>query len=225
MATAVKQPATPTTNDKLQIVKQALAGHDWDYIVAANPHLTADQIAAVLDSAGGRGQRDPTTVQHTATLLTQTLQQEHSLPPAALPNAPITPTATDTVTDLLTAGHRSNAKRIQTLASKITTDLDKLRTALAAQDAKDRQKAAAEAARKAALAEVCRLEKELKQAKERLRNPTTAPPPSPPASTGNGQATTPPAMIRTWARDQGMACPTKGRIPTSIADAYRAAHP
>jgi hypothetical protein len=33
------------------------------------------------------------------------------------------------------------------------------------------------------------------------------------------------ARIRAWAQDQGLAIASRGRIPTSITDAYRAANP
>jgi len=37
--------------------------------------------------------------------------------------------------------------------------------------------------------------------------------------------TAPNAQIRTWAKGQGMAVASRGRIPTSVVDAYQAANP
>lgn len=140
-------------------------------------------------------------------------------PPSTAPN-PAHAAAVDQIQTLLDNAQDATSKRIQTLATKITADVGKLRTLIDTERAKaaEREKKAAE--KEAARAEVARLQRELADAKAALTKTSGADSGSRPAG-----ARSETARIRDWARGQGMDLPDRGRLPANVRDAYAAAHP
>lgn len=110
------------------------------------------------------------------------LRRDFPAPPTAVPAEP-TPGQVDPIGRLLSQGAKHRTKRAQNLAAKITADVDRLRGLLAVTaeaEALRREKAEAKAA---ALAEVKRLEAQLRMAKDKLRAGKTRPP-APTTATG-----------------------------------------
>jgi hypothetical protein len=84
-----------------------------------------------------------------------------------------------------------------------------------------RQRVKNEAAEKQVRDRIAALEKEMAAAQEQLREIR------PSKATGRRPATTDgptPKEIRAWAAEQGIECPTRGRVPNTVTDAYRDAH-
>jgi len=119
-----------------------------------------------------------------------------------LTQAPRTPEAM-TIDELLAAAEGHELQKIRLAGVRIRASIGQLRNDLAA-----------DTARSQAQAEVKRLRAELAAAEAKLRGavqPTsTAANPEYPAA-------------RAWARDNGIDCPAKGRVPRAVMDAWKAA--
>lgn len=105
---------------------------------------------------------------------------------------------------------RNLAQRIRNQLADLQVLLDKERMAAAAEE-----KAAEEKAQ--ARAEVERLERQLREAKAKLTGKAATT-----AAASDGGPTS--KEIRAWARENGVHCPATGIVPTSVRDAYTAAH-
>lgn len=115
---------------------------------------------------------------------------------------------------LLAAAKQSPSKRIQAAAQKAQDAIAKVRALVDAEEAKVAEHAKADAAKRAARSEVERLERQLAQAKAKLRGPSSKP---------TSSAGTPAKIIRAWAADNGVTCPAVGRVPAVVVEAYESA--
>lgn len=117
------------------------------------------------------------------------------------------PTKTvDSIANLIANGTASTRGRTRKKAERAQALIDELRDILNAECAEDERR---EKARK----EIERLERALAEAKATLRGPT---------SIAVDQSVTA-AELREWAKVNGVDCPTVGRIPASVREAYEAA--
>lgn len=128
-------------------------------------------------------------------------------PPAAEPMSPERVTLAP-IGLLLEEASSHSSKRVQSLATRIEADLDKLRELIKSLADSEARKQAEKAAKEAARAEVARLEQQLAAAKAKLRKPA--------ASSSDGPSK------RTWSGDP-LVC-RKGCGKTSPNPQGRAAH-
>jgi hypothetical protein len=110
----------------------------------------------------------------------------------------------DPMIAVLDAADESARAATRRKAEKVRTLLSELRSAVAAERAEDQQKVEA---RK----EIERLQLELVKAKARLRSGSTT-------LTVAGSVSA--AELRKWAQSQGIACPSTGRVPNAVREAY-----
>lgn len=115
----------------------------------------------------------------------------------------MTENSNDTIAAVISKAQKSSRKRTRTKADKVSDLIAELRTTLATEEQEDTTR---EAARK----EVDRLERELRDAKARMKGGATDDGPTP-------------VEIRQWARAEGVDCPAKGRVPETVREAYLAA--
>ena len=125
-----------------------------------------------------------------------------ALPP--IPPMPIPPEEpmTDTITELIERGQDHASKRVQTAADRAEEAIEKLRELLDAEDAKAET-----------VAEITRLERELAEARARLRPRRQQTATATPTRVDN-------KAIRAWAKAEGIDCPDRGRVPQRVVDAY-----
>jgi ATPase subunit of ABC transporter with duplicated ATPase domains len=115
--------------------------------------------------------------------------------------------------DLIDEGKASSVARVRRAAEKAQAALDHLAAVIDETREAEAAKRAAEAEKAAARRKVAELEAQLAAAKAALRGkpaPTAAP-------TGDAKA------IRAWAAANGVECPTRGKVPAAVVEAYRAA--
>jgi Lsr2 len=127
----------------------------------------------------------------------------------AAPSANVDPSV-DVVGQLISEGLASTSKRVQKAASRAREAVDRLKTSL------DSDRASAEAR-----AEVDRLQRELAEAKARLRGDKPQRVSRPPRSSSDADGPTA-REVRQWAISNKIPCPVKGRIPTDVMDRYHA---
>lgn len=155
-------------------------------------------------------------------------------------NGPQVLTQPDELRAVINAGKQSSNKRVQALTNRIIDELDRLKQAIQAEQAKAEaarrkaeQKAAAARARAAEREALQKkkadLEAELAAVKAKLRGGKTTsakPAPTSPAAaaTSSTAEETPAKEIRAWAREVGMDVPDAGRVPQKVREAYAAAH-
>ena len=122
-------------------------------------------------------------------------------------------TAADSIEDLLAWAEQHDAKGVRGLAGRARDAIAQLRT----RKAGDQVLTAAER-------EVERLEKQLADARAKLRKARTGRTPTASAEhTGPWPAEPTPAQLRAWAKQAGLDCHPHGSVPRSIADAYHQA--
>jgi hypothetical protein len=115
--------------------------------------------------------------------------------------------------DLIDEGKASSVARVRRAAEKAQAVIDHLAAVIEETREAEAAKRAAKAEKSAARRKVAELEAALAAAKAALRGkpaPTTAP-------VGDAKA------IRAWAAANGVECPTRGKVPAAIVEAYRAA--
>lgn len=115
--------------------------------------------------------------------------------------------------DLIDEGKASSVARVRRAAEKAQAALDHLAVVIDETREAEAAKRAAEAEKAAARRKVAELEAQLAAAKAALRGkpaPTAA-------ATGDAKA------IRAWAAANGVECPTRGKVPAAVVEAYRAA--
>lgn len=115
--------------------------------------------------------------------------------------------------DLIEEGKASSVARVRRAAEKAQAALDHLAAVIDETREAEAAKRAAEAEKAAARRKVAELEAQLAAAKAALRGkpaPTAA-------ATGDAKA------IRAWAAANGVECPTRGKVPAAVVEAYRAA--
>lgn len=234
---------TPQT--RLTVVKHLAAGRSLDFAVTATK-LSAEQVRQI---AQAHGYPDRQKLSWAVDVLTEKIddaQRQTITPrpdlepsaqrPAARPTPspsfringraerqPVPPSEPDSTVTLLTRARASESKRIQALGRKISDQLDDLHERLDAEDRRQREKAeqarrreeerrkAAEERNRAA-AEVKAAEEALRKARAKLRGSTATP-----ADAHSARA------VRAWAADNGVECPSRGRVPSRVIEAYKAA--
>jgi hypothetical protein len=115
--------------------------------------------------------------------------------------------------DLIDEGKASSVARVRRAADKAQAALDALAAALEDTRLAEAAKRAAAAEKEAARRKVAALERQLAEAKAALRG---KPAPAPTAATD-------PKAVRAWAAANGIDCPTRGKVPAAVVDAYLAA--
>lgn len=145
------------------------------------------------------------------------VQAPASAPPAQIPAAE----KPDEISNLIDTAKNHDRARIQKLAEKILEDLAKLRGLIDAEHEafQTRQRVAKEKA--AAKAEIERLERELKAARDKLRPAKKSTSGAQSTASDGGPSA---ADIRAWATQKGLEVPGRGRLPQEIREAYDDAH-
>lgn len=139
----------------------------------------------------------------------------------ALPSMTGTVHATPVLRDVIAEGKGHSAVRVQRAAVKAEVALQQLVNLLDATREQEAAKRAAEKAKAEARAEVERLERQLAEAKAKLRGPARA---AAVAVVTPNQAGASAKDIRSWAASAGVDCPAVGKVPQRVVDAYLAAH-
>lgn len=129
-------------------------------------------------------------------------------PPTIVEPVPLRPVERD----LIAEGKASTVARVRNAAVRAEGSLQALADLLDETRAAEEAKAAAEREKAEARAEVARLEKKLRDARERLKGGRKDDGPSLDAKT-----------VRAWAAENGVTCPPVGRVPGTVMDAYREA--
>lgn len=248
-----------TTAQRIAILKHLASGKDLDTVAAIMRGIDRDTIG---DIARHHGYPDPDKLNWAVDILTKKQEEAEkaSIPtsahvpqPAARPatTSPSSVTSPDArpvqgpdeIRVLLNTAKAHPSKRIQAAADRVFDNLDKLRTLIRDDQEKHAERRKAEAEKAAARAEVERLERQLAEAKAKLRG-KTASPQSPGGRTasesgqlasvrGGGLVTTADLdalgttskEVRTWAHDNDVECPDTGRLPSRVLDAWKTAHP
>lgn len=135
---------------------------------------------------------------------------------APAPVSPIRPAHRD----LIDEGKAHSSVKVQRAAVKAEVALGTLANLLDATREAEAAKRKAEAEKAAARAEVERLEKQLADAKAKLRGPARA---AAVAVVAPNQAGASAKEIRAWAAANGIDCPANGRVPGAVVEAYAAA--
>ncbi|WP_210651320.1 histone-like nucleoid-structuring protein Lsr2 [Nocardioides sp. SYSU D00065] len=220
---------TPAT--KIALLKHLASGKSLD-IVATIVHLERDQV---LDVASHHGYPDRDKLAWAVDVLEKKLDDdatelpdktaEHTrearatTPRPTVAPAPTPPAGGGALEELITRGKAHESKRIQTAANKVLDDIDRLRTLLREDEKKHAARRKAERERAAARAEVERLERQLAEAKAKLRGDKK------PAARSTPTADGPPAAtVRAWAAANDVECPSVGRVPAVVRAAYDEAH-
>lgn len=176
--------------------------------VAGHNGLTVDDVKSLIKDYGWPEPHE---------MARHVLELQGQTPPAPRPARPTPqpPAAQGNGTErLLDAADKSGRARTRNLAAKIREHLKDLRE-MVILERREAEAAAAAAAERARLkAEVDELEKQLAQKKALLK--PSAPKKSPKAAAGN-------RVIRDWAAAQSVACPSFGRIPRDVVEAYELA--
>lgn len=229
------------TPERLTVIKHLASGKGIDVVAT----ITRLPRARVVDIGAHHGYPDTEKLTRAAELMQARLDRDAAAiperqpqtagtrevpvaPPTASPRVitspkppPIDPSLTkpDEIRVLLNTAKQHPAKRIQTQADRVFDALDKLRGLIRDDEEKNAAKRKAEADKAAARAQVQQLEQQLRDAKAKLRTTTSAP-----KTTAEGEGPSA-ADIRDWAAGEGIECPTRGRVPQAIRQAYDEAHP
>lgn len=217
---------TLTAEQRIALLRHLLAGKKPDIVSAIVGLPRSD----VIDIASHHGY--PSTDRMTRAIdLIEAKLHEGEIPTGSILPAEAqrsTATAATTTTVPLTKpdeicilintakGHPS--KRIQNAADKLLDDIGRLRDLIKADEQKHAAAREAAAVKAAARAEVERLERQLAEAKAKLRGT----PVKSPVSSGAVEVIA--ADVRAWAAANGVECPAKGIVPGRVREAYDAAH-
>lgn len=163
---------------RLTVIKHLASGKKPDLVAT----MTALTESEVLDIASHHGYPDTKKLAWAADILQGKLDEQarDSLPPAADVPTPRSPQAprpsgadapdrADEFRVLINAEKQAKSKRIQKLTDRVLDQLSLLAGLVRDEQAKDRERAAAEEDRRRARAEVARLEQQLADAKAKLR--------------------------------------------------------
>lgn len=258
---------TPTPHQRLTIVKHLAGGKSLD-TVATITRLSRDEV---LDIASDHGYPKVESLKTAAGILERRLEEDQAAaaistatkspsgvdltgrPPATTPTRVATAAAPadahvsgtgkpDEFRVLINTAKGMGSKRIQTLANRILDDTAKLRGLIQAEQDKTAARQAKDRKRKEARAEVERLEKQLREARARLRGTPTTKQASSTGTTRSAGSSTLTEMrariaevldrhqvtskqVRAWAAANDIVCPATGMLPARVVDAYDQAHP
>lgn len=222
-------------NDKLTALKH-LANDRTPAFVAAAIGADETDVQQLLDEYGPDKERLRWSIDE---LERQARAAERAaIPPASRPGIQPTrttptprpvhvaqPSEPGTIDALLVRADKiaefSGTARVRRAAKKVRDAATALEEALAGVEERKRAAAREAAAKAKARAEVERLERELAEAKARLKGSTPA---TPKAKDATSSTTSAAARIRAWARDNGITCPAVGRVPAAVREQYENAH-
>lgn len=232
---SAKTDLEPT--QKVALLKHLASGKSPD-VVATIVGLPRNQV---IDVASHHGFPDRDKLAWAADILAKKVDEdaatqavrtgplEHGLTierGASAPPSPARPTAAPSVAptaggieDLIATGKDHSSKRIQAAANKVLDDVDRLRNLLRDDEKKHAARRKAEREKAAARAEVERLEAQLAEAKAKLRGGK-----APAKQAANAEGVPSAAEVRAWAAENDIQCPSVGRVPAAVRDAYDAAH-
>lgn len=216
--------------DKLTILKLLAGGRDADFVAQA-VGTSRDDVVLV---ATAHGYPDVQKMAWAVDVLTKQIDEEHATSgPAARANgglvarpgtrpAPVPARPgerpgepTPTVAALIAQGNKSERAATRRLAEKVADLLERLDAAVRVEQAERREAAERAAAEAKVRSEIARLEAEL--AAKRALLPKHA-------ASLKGLATVnagvDPKTVRAWARENGVACNSAGRVPRAVVDAY-----
>lgn len=218
-----------TIVDKITVLKHLVNGHDTEWVVMATA-LTAEQVQAIAETYGPDIDKMGWAIDELTADLDRirasrprtngkaaTVRRSVGDPRPVSRVARPVKTAADT---LIHAASESSKARTRKLGVKIAGLLGDLSARLEA----ERQEAEAQAAEAAADAErqerikqleaqKAKVDKELRALRCRTRSTKTAPPLGAPAP-----------VVREWAKENNIECPTHGKVPNRVRDQYDAAH-
>lgn len=243
--TQTQDNGTITAEQRLTIVKHLANGRGIDFTAAA----MSLRPSTVREIGHEHGWPRPESLAKAADVLARNLDADAKAgiterpdleravraasEPAARPQAtprpqPPAQRTVDTTTDLLHRGRASAKARTRNLADKIARDLSRLRDTIAEEERQAAAKAERDAERQAALDRVREAERALREARAKLRTPAKAKradaiKTGQPRS-GAPKPPSPSALMRQWAAEQGLDCPSRGRVPQHIREAYASAH-
>lgn len=183
--------------------------------VAGNNNLTVEDVKALVANYGWP---DPKEMSRHAFELASGPAYAASPPrPAApRPSAPPPPPA-GAIEQLLGTAEKSAKARTRRLVARIRESLIELRE-IVITEKKEAEAAQAQAEEQVRLkAEVDALEQQLAEKKAQLKKPGTTKARA--STTPQGNAKT----IRAWAAAHSVACPTHGRVPRDVVEAYETA--
>lgn len=140
-----------------------------------------------------------------------------SRPQPAAPPSPAAGESPDTVAALVDEGLAHSTKKIRTAAQRAKAAIDKLHELVEADRVKEAERRRQAEERAAAEAEVKELEKQLAEARAKLRPARTSS--TPVASTAAADGPTA-AEVRAWARENDVDCPATGMVPRRVREAY-----
>ena len=233
-----------TRQTHITMLKQLVAGHDLEFVAAANhvPRQTVldivsnhgypnkDRMAWAVDVLIQGGDKIPTGQLSTGTPLDEptpaavahaqsTVQRPNGF---ALTPAPAITHVPPAGISILVQAEQSPFIRTQNIGAKISALLADLTTRLNDEQAAVEAKASADREAARIASRIATLQAEIDKLR---RKPTKAAK----AATGQvsssaGQATPDSAVIRSWAWANNIDCPKTGAVNKAIRDAYHAAH-
>jgi hypothetical protein len=216
MDTSTIEPAvSKMTRDEARILAHYAAG-ETSRQIATSTGLSPDEIGLALDALAGndRDRAQRLAMQWQARAKAVAAARGVSAPPAprpipapatAEPEPPKAPKveAVDTIADLIGRAIATDIPRFVRLADKVQDLLDQLDEQLAEHEKGKKLRAEAE-----------QLEQRLAQIKRELSPKRATPAPAVPAPAVDSKA------IRAWAAANGVDCPDRGRIPSSVLAAF-----
>lgn len=193
-------------NANTQVVLSVVAAVGYDRGRAREAVLDYDRQRAAVAAAKGKFPPQPQRAMDLAPVPTQPREPEVVVTRRS--DVPLTgPLSAD---ELLSRAKGATVARVRTLADRIRRDVEELAAVLHRSEAEE-----------AARALVARRRRELDEAEAKLREITGKPArQTQPAAAAAGPL---PAVVRAWAKANGVSCNPHGRVPTSVVDAYLAA--
>lgn len=194
---------------------------------------TVDQIAAEWSEPVANVRAVLTQMQREAGRSSSTTPERPLRPVPTVAQPPALDLETVRLIDLVTEASQSTSSQTRKLGARLDTLAETVAERLSDERATAAERAAAEGQRAEALAEVQRLEDQLREARARLGGARAPASPSrSKAGAAGGVSTTaaydggpPSSVIRAWAREQAIEVPAKGTLPKAVVDRYREAHP
>lgn len=222
---------TLTEEVKLTALKHLANGKPLEVVAS----IIGSTREAVLDVASHHGYPDTAKLSWAVDVLTKKLEDSAAPPKRApeptprpttqarpTPRFPVAPVAApapaDDLETFLRDAKAHPSKRIRTAANRVDDQIARLRDLISEDEEKHAARRKAEKEKAAAVKEVQRLKAELAAAQAKLR-PATATTRTPGGDGPNA------AVVRAWAAENNVECPSRGRLPDSVRSAYDQAHP